>query len=363
MLALRPLSVIFLAIVATAAASYQSSTKETSTITDPMELVTGATQAAVTPQERFAALALLDQASQNSNLYAPGTPPFTLKVSFDSSGDSLYTGAGEMEETQISHARGRWTARIGDFSQIRIYDHGRAFDEKTAAGMPLRLQMVRGAILWPMHVNSTRMAIRTASATWKGKAVTCVLLSGPASAPTSTPGRRWEETESCIDPVSNLMLVHSEVPGIHAAYDFADALHFHGRTLARQISISEGNRTVLQVRIASVEDAATADDNLFKPTEQMLAQGPAAFMAGPFRFSQFTHAPAGEDGAIQPVVVHASIDDHGKVLEAEVLQDSDPTLAQTALNLVRQSEYGGQAEDHRPTQREAFISVRFVTQQ
>jgi hypothetical protein len=41
-----------------------------------------------------------------------------------------------------------------------------------------------------------------------------------------------------------------------------------------------------------------------------------------------------DNGEIKPVIVHAILDQKGKVLDAEVVQTSDPTLSGAALGVV-----------------------------
>ena len=53
------------------------------------------------PQERAAALSLLDQARQNYNFYGPHAPGYRLKLSFNSNGSAQYEGSGSMEETDL----------------------------------------------------------------------------------------------------------------------------------------------------------------------------------------------------------------------------------------------------------------------
>jgi hypothetical protein len=66
---------------------------------DPNELVTGGAKALTNPQERSAALELLDRARQNYTFYGPHAPAFTLKVSFTSNGQLQYEGEGSMQKT------------------------------------------------------------------------------------------------------------------------------------------------------------------------------------------------------------------------------------------------------------------------
>jgi hypothetical protein len=60
--------------------------------------------------------------------------------------------------------------------------------------------------------------------------------------------------------------------------------------------------------------------------------------------------------AIQPVLVHATIDRDGHVLEAEALQNSNPELAAKAIDIVR-----SRMQSRGSVQREAFVNVEFKT--
>ena len=81
--------------------------------------------------------------------------------------------------------------------------------------------------------------------------------------------RQWVETEFCIDPATALLHSWSAAPGIYVNYDYSDAIQFHGRTLARQITVVEGNKPVLQIHIDSLKDADNLDPRIFEPTREM----------------------------------------------------------------------------------------------
>lgn len=326
---------------------------------DPLELGTGPTLVPDTAEKRALILNLLERARQNSAMHTPGTAPFDLKVSFNSVGDPHSTGYGEVEETWLNGRTWRWSARIGDYSQLRIFYQGAAYDDKPKGHMPLRLQMVRNSVFWPVVGNFASSLIRMATAKWEGTDVACILVSGPVNDATSTPGRRWEENEYCVDPKTGLLRIHSEAPGIYSVYDYNGAVQFHGRTLPRQTTIVEGGTTVLQIHLDSIQDA-NDDPNQFVPTKKMLAHGPGAIMVGPFRFPELVRAPAGYSGEIKPVIVHAILDQKGKVLDAEVVGTSDPALSSAALGVVWHSSYRPAERGDRPLQREAFINVQFT---
>lgn len=326
---------------------------------DPLEAATGPVQVAETADQRASILTLLERARQNNYLHAPGGAPYDLKVSFSSGGQSPYTGAGEMEEVWVAPGTWRWTAQLGDYTQTRVFHQGLAYDANPHAYLPLRLQMIRSALFWPVAGNFAGSLIRIAPANWNGAQLSCALISGPRAEATPTPGRRWQEEEFCVDPKSGLLQTYSVAPGIYNVYDYTNAVQFHGRTLARQISIVENGSTVVQLQLNSIRDLSSVDQSMFTPTPEM--QGPGVIIRGPLRFPQF--APSGAEtatGPIQPIIVHALLDVSGKVLEAEPLQTSQPSLSDAALQLVKNTNYGPPAEQARwPLQREVFINVQF----
>ena len=104
-------------------------------------------------------------------------------------------------------------ARLGDFSLARISTGGQIFDDKPVEFIPMRLHMLRDAIFWPIIFDQGHTLIRTATATWKGKDLTCILTSGGMADATPTPGRRWIEREFCIDTNTGLLQVLSMLQG------------------------------------------------------------------------------------------------------------------------------------------------------
>ena len=354
----------FLFLVTFLAASTASVSQSAYTIapvpTDPLELATGPTKVLNTPQDRSAILELVDRARQNFDMQAAGTPPYQLKVSFDASGRVAYTGAGEMEETWLSAQRWQWSAHLGAYSQNRIFLSGRVFDDKTLSGIPMRVQMVRGTLLWPITGPGPHALMKATPANWKGVDVVCALFSGAGNAAVATTGRQWQENEYCFDPKNSLLMTYSEAPGIYVSYDYSNALSFHGRIIPRTITFVEGGSTVLTIHVDRLKDADTVDPALLTPTPQMVTPGP--ILAGRYRFPRAVPAPSGYQGSVQPVIVHATVGSDGRVLEAEALQTSDTLLSDSALDFVRNESWHLGA-DRSPLQRELFVNVQFVPRQ
>ena len=167
----RPSLTTLFALLVSCFTFSQSARKTAPLPYDPLELATGPTVVPDTPQKRELMLNLLEHARQNNGMHAPGSPPFSMKVTFNSTGTSRYTGFGEIEETWMSGQTFRWSARLGDYSQLRIYHDGAAYDDKPRGPIPLRIQMVRQSVFWPVTGRFAPALIRMATANWEGSEV------------------------------------------------------------------------------------------------------------------------------------------------------------------------------------------------
>ena len=322
---------------------------------DPHEMVKREPRTLTKPSDRSAALDLLDRARQNYNLHDLSAP-YVLKVSFETKGAAQMEGEWTMDEASDGGSRWRWmtTATTADSAVIRIGIDGRVYGTNPSEPVPLRVQLVRSALHWPIMRNAGASAIRAADVERDGKTMSCLLLS--SSIPPNPAPRSWVEREYCIDPANGLLQMWSEAPGICAVYDYSGGAPFHGHTLPRQISIFEDGRPAVQVRLESLEDAPNLDPNLFKPTSEMADAGESFTLASPNRFPMRVDPSDGPTSPLfQPVIVHAILDaQDGHALEAEVLQNSDRDLSRAAMELVRDTSFPPSG-----FQQEAFINVQF----
>ena len=352
-----------LLLIALCAGLASAQTKQVAPVPgDPLELATGPTTIADTPEKRSAILNLLERARQNNHLHVSGMKPFALKASFDSSGSAGNSGPGMLEESWLSGATWRWSQQLGSYSQLRIFRNGVAYDLNPEKYQPLRMQMIRQAIFWPIAGNFANNVIRVAEANWNGKSVTCALIAGPRANASRETGRQWIEEEFCIDPATGFLQTYSIAPGIYNVYDYSNALEFHGHSLARRITIVENSIPVATIELTEIKDLNTADESLFTPTAEM--KGPGIMLGPPLRFPQIAKnkLPATATGVVQPIIIHAALDISGRVLEAEALQTSDSAASDAALQLVRNTNYGPVRNRER-VQRDVFINVQFVTTQ
>ena len=325
---------------------------------DPHEMVTREPRTLTKPADRSAALDLLDRARQDFNLHDISTP-YALKVSFETNGATEMEGEWTMDEISDGGAHWRWmtataTAQSQDSVVIRIGANGRVYGTNPSAPVPLRVQLVRSALHWPIMRNAGASAIRAADVERDGQAISCLLLS--ASIPPNPAPRSWVEREYCIDRATGLLQMWSEAPGIYAVYDYSGAAPFHGHTLPWQIVIFEDGRPAVQVRVESFEDAPNLDPNLFKLAPEMADAGESFTLASPSRFPmRVDPSDAPTSPFFQPVIVHAILDaQDGSVLDAEALQNSDKDLSRAAIEMVRSTSFPPSG-----FQQEAFINVQF----
>lgn len=327
---------------------------------DPHELVSGTIKVLDETDQRATVLGLIERARQNNDLHAPAGHAFDLKVSFEAAGDVARTGKGQMEEIWLEPAKWRWTATFGSYTQTRLMN-GAMYDENPSF-LPLRLQMVRGTIFWPIHLGPNEL-LRIAPGTWNGSPVMCVLGSAPWFQASKASGRSWEESEFCIDTKSGLLQTYSIAPGLYAVYDYSTPVRFHTSVFPGTITMYESGKAVLTVYVDSLTDPDQPDPALFKPSQKMLSQATGPIVASGYRFIKAGGASPVAISAIQPVVVHALLNRKGEVEEAEALQTSDATLSSAAVGIVKNAHFAPQQQQGRDLQREAFIDVRFVPKQ
>lgn len=333
---------------------------------DPLELVTGPVQVVDTPGGREDAVQLLARARNSYALRSAGQA-YDLKVSFtvNSGGQTQYDGDWEMEEIFDPQQGLRWTAKAAaGYTTTQISVNKLAYGQGTTDWIPLRLHEARATLFGAIGNDFSRTLIRTSTATYNGRQVTCILLSGSGNAPTAAQGRRWEEVEECIDPQSGLLQVHSRVPGRYYAYDYANAPKLGDRTLPRKVIVTEGGKAVAEVRVESLTEPRALDPTLFVPTDEMKAKGPAVAMVGARRlFPPLNRAPIPSGSTVQAVCVFGLVAPSGQLIEAHSLQPSDPN-SQAAVERAKSMTFlPATPPGARPEQYFVFIVQKFVESQ
>jgi hypothetical protein len=339
---------------------------------DPLEMVTSQIQVVDTPENREAVLQLLARARNNYTLRSAGLG-YDLKVSFsvNSGGHTEYDGAWEMEDLSDPQQGLRWTAKAAaGYTTTQISSNDMYYGIGTASTIPLRLHEARAALFGPIPsaANVERDSIRTSAAMFNGTPVSCILLSGAGNAGGAAPGRRWDETEECIDPQSGLLQVHSQVPGRYYAYEYSNtqqlASQFNGHVLPRKVIVTEAGKIVSEISVDSLTELPAADPSLFVPTEDMKARGPAIAMAGAQKITRVSgRGPFTSGATAQPVCVFGLVTSSGQLVEAHSLQPSDPN-SQAAVEAVKRMNFSSPTPSGgRPQQHFVFVIENFVSSQ
>jgi hypothetical protein len=327
---------------------------------DPLELA-DSSASAVDSAKRADVLQLLQRAKSNYDLRSTGQA-YDLKITFtvNSGGKTEHDGAWEMEDMFDPRYGLRWTAKdSAAYAITRISNNGMLYGEETADYIPLRLQEARATLFDPIpsleYLN--RASLRTSSSTYNGAPVTCVLLSGPRSAAAENSGRRWDESEECIDPQTGFLLTHSQVPGRYAAYDYTDTLQLAGHTLPRKVVVTEGGSAVTTISAESLTGLSPAKTSLLIPTEDMKARGRATGTGGAQKISRvFRTGPLTRNTTAQTVCVFGVVTPSGQLAEAHSLQPSNP-YSQAAIEIVRQMSFAGPAAPNGVQPQQHFVFV------
>lgn len=324
----------------------------------PYEPVTGPLQVLSNPQDRTHAIELMEHASQNYRFYVQHGTPFMMRVSFVSSGQGQFEGRGSMDEIWLDNGHKRWTAELaGNVSGRAVYLNHR-WAQNGSLVIPLRVQMVRSALFWPVSTPGAQFDLRTQTVNFHGATLTCILTTKKLGYPPA--GRQWVEKEYCVDERTGLLRISSTAPGIYAVYDYTSAVQWNGHDIASQITFYEDSGQVLQIHVESLGEPNLSPAD-FRPAQEILSQKSAPGNGGPVRFALGIH-PGGRpaSGTITPVIVHASLAADGSLLEAELLTPVDAALAQRAMEAVK-------ARCHCMTnpneQEEAIITVEFFAGQ
>ena len=334
---------------------------------DPLEMVTGRVSAVDAHPNRAAVVRLLNRARDSYALRSAGQG-YDLKVTFtvNSGGQTEYDGPWEMEDVFDPRQGFRWTAKAAaSYAITRISSNGMLYGEETANHIPLRLQEARAALFDPIPSsgNVNRASIRKSAAIFNGAQLTCVLISGSGNAAGATPGRRWDETEECIDPQSGLLKVHSQVPGRYYAYDYSNGPQLAGHALPRKVSVTEAGKIVTEISVDSLTELPAADPSLFVPTDEMKASGRATAMTGAQKIWRASGPDALTPGmTTRPVCVFGIVTPTGQLVEAHSLQPSDPNSA-AALDDAKQINFSHPTQPGaRPQQHFVFVIENFRVQ-
>ena len=194
---------------------------------------------------------------------------------------------------------------------------------------------------------------------YKGKPITCVLITPAGSGRGTEAGRRWEESEDCIDGETGLLATHSQIPGRYYAYDYTGGAQLVGRLLPRTVTVTEAGRTVTTITVVSVEELGEADASLFTPTDEMRARGRPEGLGTAQKVARNLGSAA---GGASTVCVFGVMTPDGQLMEAHSLQPEDPNSA-AAVEAARQIKPARPPAGSPRQQHFLFVIVNFAVRE
>ena len=296
---------------------------------DPLELVTGDAQAIQTAEQRAAIANMLANAHALSNVRAF---PYYRKTAFLSYGGSSSDGSWQLEDTSPGSNLYRWSAQGPGYSAIHLFDHRMLYSNQPGVSIPVRLAQVRSAIFFTRPVVGPRATLRTATASLNGAALTCILLSHMGAAKGATGGRRWAESEYCIENASGALILYSAVPGLYVYYDYSQAIRFHDRVIPNRFTINQAGHTIIEAQTLKVSDPPD-NPSLFQP-DGLNQVGVGFPMTAPATLRRVIPSPIPPPGSSQVVAIHGMRSATGEITDLELLASSNSALNQTALELA-----------------------------
>jgi len=357
------LQVLALAQVVTNRTAREGVTSEPPVPSDRLELVSGNSQPIQDVSQRAALIDLLSTAFQRSNVR---THPYDQKTTFTTFGSSSSDGAWKLEDTSNGLGAYRWTAEGPAFSVVNLFvKNNLLYSNQPATLLPLRLAQVRGLIFFKMTPLGPRASLRSAAASLDGADLQCALVSHTLLPKGDVGGRRWEESEYCVDTKSGNLTTYSPVPGFYVLFDYSKALPFHDKVIPNKFTVTQGGQVVIEGQIASIADPPT-DPALYQPSN-LNAIGVGAIMTQPWRYRMmFPAQDASAGGAGAVVVMHGMQSPGGRLTDVELIDSTNPAFNSAALTFA--SKWGGGVPTDEnaepgatPQSHEVFLTLHYVT--
>ena len=141
-------------------------------------------------------------------------------------------------------------------------------------------------------------------------------------------------------------------PGTYTVFGYTKNLQFHGKSLPDHLTTYVAGARVIDADL-TITDPVVSPDQLTL-TQAMITNGRSGMVLSEgIRMPMKVPGPASLS-AIQIAMIHAELDAQGNVTDVELSAASDASLAQTALDVVRQMKFGTSGQS------QAYINVRIV---
>lgn len=307
--------------------------------------------------------ARLEHASAATTLYAPTLKPWHLKVAF-----TLYDDAGKnpqqgtFEEWWAGPDQDRITYTSPAFNGTFLHLADARYYTPESSSEPFALETLHNAIVQPLSATiQPGGAVPTIDKVAFGNiSLDCMTLT-PKGAPVTHPATGLYPTFCFDQGGGDLRFTRAFVTESVVRNSIGQ---FQGQLVAVALKVAEGQTILAQGKVTTLETAAASSMDF--ATTGLASSGTALKIPGPVVAGNIVHkyTPRYPESAKQrhvqgDVVLHALIDQDGRIRQLSVISTPDPDLAVAALAAVRQWVYKPYLLKGVPTEVDTTVTVHF----
>ena len=298
-------------------------------------------------------------AHEQSTLTLPGSVPFHVKATIKEKGSPDSDYQAEVEEYWVAPDKWRRTIKSPEFSQLRIVNGDKVYEENTGDYSPHWLRNFITALENPLPMLDM---ISTANAPLYPGGNNCIRSSARVGTP---PASNSIFYVICFD--KDGLLDYAVTPFYSA--EFHDYKAFQQRKVARLIATDPEPGTHIEARVTELSALHAAEDALFvadNPTPRDQQIGTVTITESTARnlliSSPDLHWPAVRDGKTKGVLsVLISADRKGNIRETWGLNSDNPWMTDAARKQLLDWKLKPATTNGMPTQVESILTFAFDT--
>jgi TonB family protein len=301
------------------------------------------------------AKALVQKATDLSDIRKEGAPPFRLKANLKITNDDGSVMDGTYTEFWVSKAQWRKEMVIRDFRRTKVAVDRKMWTLDSSSTIPNRIGDLEGAFdLWTQSANP-----------WKVEKFEDLQIDGTAAHCFRTKPEIWGITELCFDKTSGAILEKTDL--VENAKKAGEYTRMYGsyqpfgdRLVATSFLYLKDKKTRVQAKVSDLTIRPELDPTLFAP------------LAGGKEFSHCPSSPQHPTAIYAPVphphtqlkgdervTVSVFVGADGKPHDPKVLASVNDDYDQAALEAVRQWRFKPSSCEGKPIEEEIAIEVDF----
>ena len=203
--------------------------------------------------------ALLREAAKVNGIRNDEVGPWRLKATFtlyDAMGNA--TDHGTYEEFWVNQKQSKSVVTSSSFSQVSYHAHGRWFSTGNQGHAPILLEKMMGGFSAsiPEKLDDFRFTLEDREL--GDHPVRCVL-----ARPARVSDPYWKATSQCFDASAPIVMAQIDAFGIQRLAEHFS--QFHGRYVARDVTIAGKGRLYLKAQVESLEEMPKSNPSEFDP--------------------------------------------------------------------------------------------------